>query len=148
MRLRDCAAMPEENLEVVRRWWATFNETGMPSLDLCDERVEIANPPDFPVRGSYHGHEGIRQWRTDVFEIVDDATVEVEKLIDAGDGETVVMFLRLQGKASYTRIEFDEPWAAVWRIRNGKLVYGQGYTSRRKALESAGLGDQTQKPPG
>ncbi|MDQ3729474.1 MAG: hypothetical protein M3355_07780, partial [Actinomycetota bacterium] len=67
--------MSQENLEVVQRWWATFNETGMPSLDLCDERVEVTNPPDFPVRGTYVGHEGIRQWRTDVFEIVDDATV-------------------------------------------------------------------------
>ncbi|MGH2982207.1 MAG: nuclear transport factor 2 family protein [Solirubrobacterales bacterium] len=131
--------MSEESLEVVRRWWASFNEHGMPALDLCDEQIEIRNPPDFPVRGSYHGHEGVRQWRTDVFEVVDDANVEVEKLIDAGDGKTVVMFLRLQGMAIYTRIQFDEPWAAVWRIEGGKLLHAQGYTSRRKALEAAGL---------
>jgi hypothetical protein len=65
--------------------------------------------------------------------------VEVEKLIDVGDGATVVMFLRLQGKALYTRIEFDEPWAAVWRIEGGKLVHAQGYISRRDAVEAAGL---------
>ncbi len=111
----------------------------MPSLDLCDEQIEIRNPPDFPVSGLYRGHEGVRQWRTDVFEIVDDASVEVEKLIDVGDGATVVMFLRLQGKALYTRIEFDEPWAAVWRIEGGKLVHAQGYISRRDAVEAAGL---------
>jgi ketosteroid isomerase-like protein len=133
--------MSEENLEVVRRWWASFNEHGVPSLDLCDEQIEISNPPDFPVSGSYHGHEGVRQWRADVFEIVDDANVEVEKLFDAGDGETVVMFLRFQGAALYTRIEFDEPWAAVWRIQGGKLLNAQGYTSRRKALEAAGLSE-------
>jgi ketosteroid isomerase-like protein len=132
-------AVSDENLEVVRRWWASFNEHGIPSLDLCDEQIEIRNPPDFPVSGLYRGHEGVRQWRTDVFEIVDDANVEVEKLIDAGDGATVVMFLRLQGKALYTRIEFDEPWAAVWRIEGGKLRHAQGYTSRREAVEAAGL---------
>lgn len=87
----------------------------------------------------YRGHEGVRQWRTDVFEIVDDANVEVEKLIDAGDGATVVMFLRLKGKALYTRIEFDEPRAAVRRIEGGKLRHAQGYTSRREAVEAAGL---------
>jgi ketosteroid isomerase-like protein len=132
--------MSEENLDVVRRWWASFNDEGMPSLDLCDEQIEVTNPPDFPVRGSYQGHEGVRQWRTDVFEIVDDARVEVEELFDAG-GETVVMFLRFQGTASHTRIKFDEPWAAVWKIRGGKVVHGQGYTNRRKALEAAGLSE-------
>lgn len=131
--------MSEENLEVVRRWWASFNEEGMPSLDLCDEQVEVRNPPDFPVRGSYYGHEGIRQWRADVFDVIDDVNVEAEKLFDVGDGETVVMFLRLRGVAIYTRIPIDETWAAVWTIRVGKVVHAQGYISRREALEAAGL---------
>jgi len=131
--------MSAQNLDIVRRWWESFNEHGMPSLDLCDEEIEIRNPPDFPVRGSYHGHDGVRQWRTDVWDIVDEPKVELEKLFDAGDGETVVMFLRFQGVARHTRIEFDEPWAAVWRMQGGKLLNAQGYTSRRKALEAAGL---------
>ena len=131
--------MSRENLEVVRRWWASFNEEGMPSLDLCDEQIEVRNPPAFPVRGSYYGHEGVRQWRADVFDVIDDVNVEAEKLFDAGDGETVVMFLRLRGVAIYTRIPIDETGAAVWTIRDGKLVHAQGYISRRKALEAAGL---------
>ena len=44
--------MSEENVEVVRRWWKGFNEDGMPPLALCDEEIEIAMPPDFPVRGN------------------------------------------------------------------------------------------------
>src|SRR5829696_5941116 len=104
--------MSRENLEVVRRWWASFNEEGMPSLDLCDEQIEVRNPPAFPVRSSYYGHEGVRQWRADVFDVIDDVNVEAEKLFDAGDGETVVMFLRLRGVAIYTRIPIDETWAA------------------------------------
>ena len=131
--------MSQENVDVVRGWWAGFNEGGMPSLDLCDEQIEISNPPEFPVRGSFHGHEGVRRWRDQAFDVFDDLNVETEKLIDAGDGETVVMFLRLRGVASYTRIQVDEPWAAVWKIRNGKLLHAQGYISRRKALEAVGL---------
>jgi ketosteroid isomerase-like protein len=131
--------MSQENVEIVRRWWAGFNEDGMPPLALCDEEIEIRNPPDFPVRGLFQGHEGVRQWRDDVFEIVDGAHIEVEKLFDGGDGETVVMFLRFQGTASYTGIRFDEPWAAIWIIRNGKVVHAQGYTGRHKALEAAGI---------
>ena len=131
--------MSEENLDVVRRWWASFNDEGMPSLDLCDEQIEIRNPPAFPVRGAYYGHEGVRQWRTDVFEVIDGVNVEAEKLFDAGDGETVVMFLRLRGVGIYTRIPIDETWAAVWTIRGGRLVHAQGYINRREAIEAAGL---------
>jgi uncharacterized protein len=129
----------EENLELVRRWWKGFHEDGMPSLDLCDAQVEISNPPEFPVRGTYRGHEGVRQWRTDAFDVIDELEVETEKLIDVGDGETVVMLLRLHGLASHTRIPIDETWAAVWTIRNGKLLRAQGYISRRAAMRAAGL---------
>jgi uncharacterized protein len=129
----------EQNLEVVRRWWKGFHEDGMPPLDLCDAQVEISNPPEFPVRGTYRGHEGVRQWRTDAFDVIDELEVETEKLIDVGDGETVVMLLRLRGLASHTRIPIDETWAAVWTIRNGKLLRAQGYISRRAAMRAAGL---------
>ena len=63
--------MSEENVEIVRRWWEAFNDDGMPPLALCDEDVEIRNPPDFPVRGVFKGHDGVRLWRDEVFEIVD-----------------------------------------------------------------------------
>jgi uncharacterized protein len=129
----------EQNLEVVRRWWKGFHEDGMPPLDLCDAQVEISNPPEFPVRGTYRGHEGVRQWRADAFDVIDELEVETEKLIDVGDGETVVMLLRLRGLASHTRIPIDETWAAVWTIRNGKLLRAQGYISRRAAMRAAGL---------
>lgn len=134
-------AMSRDNLEVVRRWWEGFHKQGLPPLDLCDEQIEISNPPEFPVRGTFYGHEGVRQWRDQVFDVMDELEVETEKLIDAGDGQTVVMFLRLRGVAGYTRIKFDEPWAAVWRIRDGKLLRAQGYVDRRKALEAAGIND-------
>jgi ketosteroid isomerase-like protein len=128
----------EENLELVRRWWKGFHEDGMPPLDLCDAKVEISNPPEFPVRGAYHGHAGVRQWRMDVFDVIDELEVETEKLIDVGD-ETVVLLLRLRGVASHTRIPIDETWAAVWAIRNRKLLRAQGYVSRREAMRAAGL---------
>jgi ketosteroid isomerase-like protein len=138
--------MPQSHLDVIRRWWAGFNEHGMPSLDLCDEEIEITNPVDFPVRGSYHGHEGVRQWRDDAFDVFDDLAVDVEEVIDVGDGETGVTFLRLRATASYTRIGIDEPWAAVWTIRGGKLLRAHGYTSKREALEAAGLEGKRRAP--
>ena len=126
-------------METCRRWLGHFNDTGQPALELCDEEIEMSNPDQFLVRGPYHGHDGIRQWRDDVFDVFDEPRVEAEEILDAGDGETVVMFLRLQGIAKHTRIEVDEPWTAVCTLRNGKLWRGQGYVTRREALEAAGM---------
>ena len=47
--------MSKENVEIMRRWWRGFNEDGMPPLALCDEAIEIRNPPDFPVPGPFWG---------------------------------------------------------------------------------------------
>jgi ketosteroid isomerase-like protein len=131
--------MSQENVEIVRRWWNGFN-TGMPPLSLCDERIEIRMPPDFPVRGSFHGHQGVRDWVDQVWEAIDNLSVETEEIIDVSDdGETVVMLLRARGTAHHTRLEMEVPWAAIWTIRDGRLVLAQGYLSRSEALEAAGL---------
>ena len=127
-------------MEIVRRWWEGFNEDGLPPLALCDEDIEIHNPPDLPVRGVFKGHDGVRQWRDQVFEIVDNPRVEAEDIVDVhGDGEAVLMLLRAAGKAAYTGIDMEVEWAAIWTIRNGKLLRAQGYLSRADALEAAGL---------
>ena len=134
--------MSEENAEFVRRWWEGFNEDGMPPLALCDEEIEIHNPPEFPVRGVFEGHDGVRRWRDQVFDIFDNARVEPDVILDVpGDGETVLMLLRATGTANYTEIEVDYEWAAIWTMRDGKLLRAQGYLNRAEAFEAAGLSE-------
>ena len=134
--------MSRENVEVVRRWWDGFNDVGMPPLSLCDEQIEIRNPPDFPVRGLFQGHEGVRRWREQVFEVAEDARVEPEEIVDVhDDGETVLMLLRATGTARFSEIKLDIEWAAIWAIRDGKVLRAQGYLNRADALEAAGLQD-------
>ena len=134
--------MAEDNVEIVRRWWAGFNVSGMPPLALCDEEIEIRNPRDFPVRGPFHGHDGVRLWRDEVFDIFDNPRVEPEGIVDLhGDGESVVMLLRATGAARYTAIEADVEWAAIWTIRGGKVLRCQGYMTRAEALEAAGISE-------
>jgi ketosteroid isomerase-like protein len=134
--------MSQENVEIVRRWWDGFNNDGMPPLSLCDEEIEIRNPPDFPVRGRFRGHDGVRRWRDQVFEVTENARVEPEEIVDVhGDGETVLMLLRATGTASYTEITLDVEWAAIWTIRDGKVLHAQGYLSRGDALAAAGLSE-------
>jgi len=130
----------QENAEIVRRWWAGFNEGRLPPLELCDAEVEIQNPDEFPLPGPYHGHEGVQDWATEVWDVVEDHHVAIEEIIQAPDEETVVMALRSTGRSREMQIDMDVPWAALWVIRNGKLTYAHGYMSLDEAREAAGLG--------
>jgi ketosteroid isomerase-like protein len=81
----------------------------------------------------------VRQWADEVFDAAEGHRVEIDEIIDVGDGETVVMLVRSHGRWKHMDLDFEQPWAAVWRIRDGKLAYGHGYLSKEEALEAAGL---------
>jgi ketosteroid isomerase-like protein len=131
--------MSEENVEVVRLWWTGFNEDRMPPLELCDERIEIGMLREFPVQGPYHGHDGVRRWVQDMFEVIDEPRVELVEIIDAEDGETVVTEQRALGRMRHTQLEADYRWATVWTVKAGNVLGAQGYATKPEALEAAGL---------
>ena len=131
--------MSQENAEIVRRWWEGFNEDELPPLELCDAQIEIQIPEEFPFTGIYRGHEGVRQWVAEVFDVIEDHRVAIEGVSQAPDEETVVMALRSTGRSKEMQIDMEVPWAALWVIRDGKLVYAHGYMSIDEAREAAGL---------
>ena len=147
--------MSQQNVEIVRLMWAGLErDAGMPwppdgpdeldrrlRLDLCDQRIEIRNPPEFPVGTVFHGHDGVRQWGVEIWEVFDGLHNELVELIEAGDGETVISVQRTQARMRYTGLEVDLPWAVVWTIQDGKVMRAVGYMSRTQALEAAGLSE-------
>jgi ketosteroid isomerase-like protein len=65
---------------------------------------------------------------------------EFEEVFATGD--QVVVFIkirrRLRGSSSEVEIRIGE----LYTLREGKLVRGQGFAEREKALEAAGLSEQ------
>lgn len=145
--------MWSENAQIVRRLWAAIEtEPGVPwppsgrdeldrrlRLDLCDERIEIRNPAEFPVAHEYHGHEGVRQWAIEVWEVFSELHHEIEEIIEAEDGETLVSVQRTRGRMRHTDLETNFQWGVVWTIRDGKALRAHGYLTKVQALEAAGL---------
>jgi ketosteroid isomerase-like protein len=39
----------------------------------------------------------------------------------------------------HTKLPWDVLWAAVWTVRDGKAVRGQGYMTKEEALEAVGV---------
>jgi ketosteroid isomerase-like protein len=132
--------MSQENVKIVREMWEALEREDIDrQLELCDEQMEIRNPPEFPVRGPFRGHDGVRQWATEIWEVFTNLHFEVEEIIEAPDGETIVSVQRTQGHMRHTQLWTDVQWAGVWTVRDGKALRAQGYMSRAAALKAAGL---------
>ena len=133
--------MPRENIDVVRRYFATYDSGGL------DAVAEFWHP-DIEWRavegyiddvGVIRGPDGMRQYYEQWEETFDAIRTEIEELIEADD--QVVAVLRSVGRMKDSDAEIDIRYAVVISIRDGKIAGGREYATRREALEAAGLSE-------
>ncbi len=135
--------MSQENVETVRRGWDAFNRGDLDSwlasywADDIDYRAVEGALDD---RGPMHGKDAVRAYLQDWLDTFDDLKVEQAELIDAGENQ-VIAVLRISGRAKLSGVEADLTYAALYTIRDGKLVRGREYWTKEQALEAAGLRD-------
>ena len=128
--------MSQENLEVARRFVDQFNE-GAFAWELIDpEVVWVIDPPAF-LAGTYRGHDGVRSLLGRFTEIFDEASYEIDDLLDAGD--SVVALGRFRVRGAQSGATGTQPIAVVTQLRHGKLVAYRAYFDREQALEAVGL---------
>jgi ketosteroid isomerase-like protein len=89
-------------------------------------------------RKVYRGYEGLGQWWREYREPWESSWDEVEDLIDAGDQVVSVQSTHARGRASGVAVELAH-FAAVWTIRQGKIVRVALFTTPAEALEAVGL---------
>ena len=130
--------MSQENVEIVRRWWASL-ESGELPFDLTDENVQIDNIEQPVVEGAYHGHDGLRRWWQDFAEAFDDIHFEVLDYT-ALDAQRVLTENRSQGHFRETGLPIDLRWASMFSVRDGKVVHAAGYLSSREGPRPCGAG--------
>jgi hypothetical protein len=92
------------------------------------------------MEGSYHGHDGIRRWWENVFDVWPDLTTQLVEVRDLGDLTVAAWHFRGQGAGS--DIPRDETFWQVARWRRGKCVWWRGFDTRAKALEAVGLSER------
>jgi ketosteroid isomerase-like protein len=87
--------------------------------------------------GVSHGLGGfIERWR-DWLEPWESYYIEVEELLDAG--EKVVSLTRVLAQTTRDAVAVEHRPAAVWTLRDHKIVRVQFYLDREEALEAVGL---------
>ncbi len=134
--------MSQENLDVVRSLFdAVARRDTATVLALYDAEVEWDNTRG-PLQGLierkiYRGYEGVRHWWREYREPWESVWGEVEDLIDAGDHVVSVQTSHARGRASGVVVDLAH-FAAVWTIREGKIVRVALFTTRAEAPRSRG----------
>jgi ketosteroid isomerase-like protein len=100
------------------------------------EHRAIEGAPD--DRGPMHGKDAERAYVQDWIGTFDDFRSEPVDLIDAGE-DKVIAVTRISGRAKLSGVETDLTYAALYTIRDGKIVRGREYWTRDEALEAARL---------
>ena len=136
--------MSAENVETLRRYHDVLNETGEPPLELFHSDVEIHMFRGSPISGPYRGHDGLRQWRRDTFDVIDDWRLELDEVITGDDPDVLVALQRFVGRMKHTDLPANCPLAVIVRFHDGLIVRFEGYRERSEALEAAGL---SERPP-
>ena len=131
--------MSQENVALMRTLFERFNRTGFQPEELWHPDGELVNFRESPIPGPYRGHDGLRRWRDDLFEVVKEGRFDVESLTDADEASAVVAKVRLRGRARHTDIEVDVPFSITAWLKDGRVSRSESFTDHDEALKAAGL---------
>jgi ketosteroid isomerase-like protein len=116
---------------------------GAAGVDLTvfadDMEVEFISSTGGMLRPTAYGPEGFAQGWGDWLEAWDSYQIETEELLDAGDD--VVALVRVRAKTKREAVAVEHRPAAVWSVREGKIVRVRFFLERERALEAAGLAE-------
>jgi ketosteroid isomerase-like protein len=124
---------------VVKAVFAAFAERDFERvLDLVDPEFEFTTvTSDYAGRTEpYRGHEGMREYFRDVALVWDDLRLTPREFREVGD--SILVTGRVTARSPARIVDGSTGW--VWRVRDGRVVYGRVYPSAGDA-ERAVMGD-------
>jgi ketosteroid isomerase-like protein len=132
--------MSQENIQTVRDAAAAFNRGNVDAwLEyLADDIDYRAIEGALDDHGPIHGKDALRVHVQDWLGTFDGFRSEPVELIDAGE-DKVIAVTRISGRAKLSGVETELTYAALYSIRDGKIVRGREYSTRDEALQAARL---------
>jgi uncharacterized protein len=129
-----------ENLKTLLEAWSVEAWRQGEDMSLLDPEVvyEDTTLPDH-VGEAYRGHEGVSRATARWVEAYDTFSIELERIVDAGD--RVVSIHRVRARARHSGIEGEGPVAYLWTFRGGKVIRFESFREPKDALEAVGLSE-------
>jgi ketosteroid isomerase-like protein len=118
----------EQNRRIVEGLFEAFGRGDVPSLlGLLSEDIDwrIQGPASVPYFGQHNGHEGVSDFLTKLGTSVEMERFEPREFIT--DGDKVVVLGGERGRVRATGRLFDNDWAMVFTLREGKITSFRSY---------------------
>ena len=125
--------MSQQNVELVRRIYDAWDRDGS-ARDFIAKDVEYVNPGYAVEPGTRVGRKSFAVVR-DTYE---DFKIRVERLIDAG-GDDIVVLARYTASGTASGVTLEGEHGYVWTLRDGQAVRFRWFSSHAEALAAAGL---------
>jgi ketosteroid isomerase-like protein len=131
--------MSEADADRVRRAFEVWNESGPAAVtdQFWAEDAVYREGPGWPNAGVFRGRAAALARMQSLIDLVGPIEVQLDELIDVGDGRLVAC-VRMLGRAA-SEAPYTRSFAVVQRLRDGLIVEADYYLDRAQALEAAGL---------
>jgi ketosteroid isomerase-like protein len=132
--------MSQENVEVVRAVFETWNAGDMDALrELHDPDAIMRPPEDWPESGPFFGREALmRQWEQQRDTWDADALEPISDFIDGADRVVVRFIWRGAGHGPDANLELT----GVYTVRKGRIAFFEFFWDHAEALETLGLSEE------
>jgi hypothetical protein len=132
--------MSQENVEVVRRYYAAWNAGGLDAARaFWSDDFEWHDAPEMPDGGVYRGAEAAAAHFRDLNEVLGTMEVHVDRVLPAGDEVFVPLHVHLD--APRGGLPLDGPIFETVRVEEGKISRIRLFLDEQAALEAAGLSE-------
>lgn len=133
--------MSQENVEIVRRAYAAYEENGIEGVVPFYAEATVAHSvAEWPDDPEYHGRDGLRKLSCQWTENFDAFGFHLYDLREAGDA--VVALLEMTGRIKGSGVPIQQPLGAVHaNFRDGLIGDTRYFLTWREALTTAGLAE-------
>jgi uncharacterized protein len=130
--------MSEENVEIVRRYYAAWNAGGLDAARaFWSEDFEWHDAPGMPDAGVYRGAETSAAHFRDLNEVLGTMQVHLDRVLSTDDEVFVLLHVHLD--APRGELALEGPIFETVRIEDGKISRIRLFLDEQAALKAAGL---------
>jgi uncharacterized protein len=130
--------MSQENIEVVRRYYAAWNAGGLDAVRaFWSDDFEWHDAPEMPDGSVYRGAEAAAAHFRDLNEVLGTMAVQVDRALPAGD--QVFVALHVHVDTPRAGLPLDGPIFETVRVEEGKIARIHLFLDEQAALDAAGL---------
>jgi ketosteroid isomerase-like protein len=122
-----------ETADVVRLATERLNDGDVDGfIDLCSKRITFQDVPEVPGSRFYQGPDEVRQWAEGLREVSEDLKFTLWDPEENGEAMMAETEADMTGASSGAAVGWR--FWTVWRVKEGKITYHHGYSTRDDAL--------------